>query len=61
MVHGFARKTMAAGTILTIFRPSAAGRRTAKPSRPEGVTALKSSSRFWFFFRHKKEQEIIAN
>jgi len=32
---------------LTIFRSSEADRRSA----------LKSSSRFWFFFRHKKEQE----
>jgi hypothetical protein len=47
-LHGFARQTMAAGSLLTIFRPSAAGRRSA----------LKSSSRFWFFLRHQKEQRI---
>ena len=34
-------------TKLTIFRPNEADRRSA----------LKSLSRFWFFFRHKKEQE----
>ena len=35
------------GSILTIFRSSAADRRSA----------FKSSSRFWFFLRHQKEQE----